>query len=278
MFKVILKKGNHKFSNQWIYITLSMGMHLVILIIFFKISLKITEYPSKKTIRIEYFHLVEPYPSLFTETTLESKPETTSKPNLIEKSTDKKKLSNKLKTNKNTNFYNAISKQEKIRQNAEPIKEEKVLTPKEEEVLTSKDMATIGDKNPQRKLSNLENEGLSNLENGKLNGFFSQKSNELLSENKPLPSNSLFSLPKRISGEPPSYTEEARKAGIEGIVEIKVLINEEGEIKNIQILKSIPILDEVVIKAVKKWRFKPAFKDGKPLSWYHVLRFTFKLQ
>jgi len=62
------------------------------------------------------------------------------------------------------------------------------------------------------------------------------------------------------------YPEEARKKGVEGIVVVRIEIDEEGRVKEVVVLSSPdPLLSSAAIEAVKKFRFKPANRKGKPV-------------
>ncbi len=65
----------------------------------------------------------------------------------------------------------------------------------------------------------------------------------------------------------PAYTNEARKNKIQGVVVLLVTVTLEGRVGNIRLVKSPDqSLSEKAIEAVKEWRFKPATKDGVPLT------------
>jgi TonB family protein len=62
------------------------------------------------------------------------------------------------------------------------------------------------------------------------------------------------------------YTEEARRAKIEGYVVLSVTVTETGEVAAVTVIKGLGKgLDENAIDAVKTWKFKPGMKDGKPV-------------
>lgn len=64
----------------------------------------------------------------------------------------------------------------------------------------------------------------------------------------------------------PEYSEQARKAMLQGTVVLEVVVDTTGKTRNIKLLRSLGLgLDEEAIKAVEHWRFKPATKDGKPI-------------
>lgn len=58
---------------------------------------------------------------------------------------------------------------------------------------------------------------------------------------------------------PPEYTEEARRAGLQGEVLLSVEVDERGSPASIQIVRSLDAgLDQKAVEAVGKWRFRPA--------------------
>jgi TonB family protein len=76
----------------------------------------------------------------------------------------------------------------------------------------------------------------------------------------------------------PDYPEAAQRAGREGVVVIKAVIDEQGKVTNPQILRSLdPILDEVALAAVRRWRFRPAIRLGKPVRVNYILTVDFRL-
>jgi TonB family protein len=76
--------------------------------------------------------------------------------------------------------------------------------------------------------------------------------------------------PELIKQVDPVYPDEARKAGIEGIVILEAKADEEGNVSDARILRSIPALDQAALDAVKQWKYEPMLIDGKP----HKIVFT----
>ena len=71
------------------------------------------------------------------------------------------------------------------------------------------------------------------------------------------------SLPTVLSKFPAVYTEDARKAGIQGTVQLTLLVDETGKAQAIRVEHSLePGLDQEAIKAVRRWRFHPGEQDG----------------
>ena len=72
--------------------------------------------------------------------------------------------------------------------------------------------------------------------------------------------------PALISKVEPEYSEEARKAKYQGTVLLYVEVDTAGRAQNVRVLHSLGLgLDEKAIEAVKKWKFRPGCKDGKPV-------------
>lgn len=84
--------------------------------------------------------------------------------------------------------------------------------------------------------------------------------------------------PVKTSGADPSYTEIARRARIEGVVIVQAIVNKEGIVENVKVLKGLPMgLDQSAVDAVKRWRFEPATLHGKPVDVYYTLTVNFQL-
>lgn len=84
--------------------------------------------------------------------------------------------------------------------------------------------------------------------------------------------------PRKIQAAPPSYTEAARKEGIEGVVILRALINERGSVEDVEVLRGLPLgLSETAIAALKQWTFEPATLEGEPVAVYYNLTFRFRL-
>jgi len=79
--------------------------------------------------------------------------------------------------------------------------------------------------------------------------------------------------PEVISYYPPAYPNNLRRRGIEGKVQIKALIDKEGDVIEILIDTSsgYQSFDQNAIEAILKWKFKPAYySNEKRLSWVFI--------
>lgn len=85
--------------------------------------------------------------------------------------------------------------------------------------------------------------------------------------------------PEKLVAPQPVYTEIARKARIQGVVIVQAIIDREGNVTNVKVLKGLPMgLEEAAVDAIKQWKFKPATLNGKPVTVYFNLTVNFKLQ
>jgi len=78
----------------------------------------------------------------------------------------------------------------------------------------------------------------------------------------------------------PAYTQQARKAKFEGVVQIQAVIGPDGRATDIKVLKKVGYgLEDVSVKTVQNWRFKPALgPDGKPVAVLAPIEVTFRLR
>jgi len=72
----------------------------------------------------------------------------------------------------------------------------------------------------------------------------------------------IIRAPQRIVNVTPVYPAIAREAHAQGLVIIEATIDERGNVARAQILKSIPLLDEAALAAVRQWKFTPTMLNG----------------
>lgn len=76
----------------------------------------------------------------------------------------------------------------------------------------------------------------------------------------------------------PEYTEEARSAKYQGSVVLSVLVDSEGSVREVRVIRSLGLgLDEKAVEAVRQWKFKPAMKAGKPVPSTTTIELPFRL-
>ena len=83
----------------------------------------------------------------------------------------------------------------------------------------------------------------------------------------------------RVLSKPePTYTEQARSAGVSGTVILRAVFTAYGTVENILIVRSLPGgLTARCIEAARRIKFTPATKDGKPVSTFMELQYNFNV-
>lgn len=77
----------------------------------------------------------------------------------------------------------------------------------------------------------------------------------------------------------PRYTEPARRAGIEGVVILELIIDTEGRVESVNALRGLPLgLTKSAIDAVKQWQFEASTYKGNPVSVRYILTINFNLR
>ena len=85
--------------------------------------------------------------------------------------------------------------------------------------------------------------------------------------------------PVPLSTAQPEYSDDGRKARIQGTVELLIVVNSDGTVKFDSVRKSLGYgLDQKAIDAVRKWKFVPSKKDGKPVASYVSVLVNFSLR
>jgi protein TonB len=76
----------------------------------------------------------------------------------------------------------------------------------------------------------------------------------------------------------PDYPPIARVAGVEGIVLLHLLIDEDGQVKDVRVLDGPEMLREAAVAAARQGRFKPAQNQNRPVpAWVQVpMRFSLR--
>ena len=94
--------------------------------------------------------------------------------------------------------------------------------------------------------------------------------------------------PRRVGGElqapalihrvEPDYPGVAVVGKVSGTVILEATVNEAGMVTDVKVLRSIILLDQAAIKAVKQWRYQPLVLNGQPVPFILVVTVTFTLR
>lgn len=97
--------------------------------------------------------------------------------------------------------------------------------------------------------------------------------------NRAMDDGSVDTPPKVRKRSPIVYPELARRQGVSGYVEMNVLIDEEGNVEDINIVDSKPkeIFDLTADSTMRAWKFEPATYNGKKVKVWAMQKIVFKL-
>jgi TonB family protein len=73
-----------------------------------------------------------------------------------------------------------------------------------------------------------------------------------------------ISQPIPLNNVEAEFSDEARRAKYQGVCLISVIVDAQGNPQNPRVVRALGMgLDEKALEAVRKYKFKPAMKDGK---------------
>jgi TonB family protein len=84
--------------------------------------------------------------------------------------------------------------------------------------------------------------------------------------------------PVKIKDAKPEYPQDAKDAGVQGIVILDATIDEQGDVANVRVVRSVPMLDQAAMDAVREWKFQPALLNGKPVAVIVTMTVNFTLK
>jgi protein TonB len=89
----------------------------------------------------------------------------------------------------------------------------------------------------------------------------------------------LDQAPRAVVKMPPQYPFKAREKGIEGVVQVKILVKEDGTVGEVLIMDARPpdTFEDAVLMSVPRWRFEPGVVGGKKVTSWVVTALHFKL-
>jgi TonB family protein len=74
------------------------------------------------------------------------------------------------------------------------------------------------------------------------------------------------SEPVPLSTPQPEYSDDGRKARVQGTVVLSIIVNPDGTVRFDNVTRSLGYgLDQKAIEAIRRWKFTPGKKDGKPV-------------
>jgi len=84
--------------------------------------------------------------------------------------------------------------------------------------------------------------------------------------------------PALLTKTDPDYSEDARKARLQGTVLLRIEVDTQGQPRNVTVRQGLGLgLDDQAVNAVKKWKFRPGRVNGKPVAVVAYVEVNFRL-
>lgn len=80
-----------------------------------------------------------------------------------------------------------------------------------------------------------------------------------------------------VSKVAPDYPADAKQARIQGTVVMKVIVDKEGNVANIQLISGHPLLAPAAIEALKQWKYRPYLLNRMPVEIETQVQVSFTL-
>jgi protein TonB len=74
-----------------------------------------------------------------------------------------------------------------------------------------------------------------------------------------------IAAPRKIGDVTPVYPSLAQQAHVKGVVILEAVIDARGNVTDVHVLRSVPLLDQAAIDAVRQWRYTAALLNGRPV-------------
>ena len=72
--------------------------------------------------------------------------------------------------------------------------------------------------------------------------------------------------PEKVVDVPAVYPDAARARRLSGSVLVEFVIDANGTVSQVRVLKSSPPFDDAAVSAVRQWQFKPTLLNGRAVS------------
>jgi protein TonB len=83
--------------------------------------------------------------------------------------------------------------------------------------------------------------------------------------------------PRKIVDFRPVYPDLARKARVEGTVILESVLDTSGNVTQLRVIRSVPLLDQAALDAVRQWKYTPTIYGGRPVSVLMTITIRFTL-
>lgn len=82
--------------------------------------------------------------------------------------------------------------------------------------------------------------------------------------------------PRLLKSPPPELPEEAVKGWLHGLVVVEYAVDAQGRVVEATALRGDAPLTDAAVAAIRKWRYEPLVRDGRPTPFIKTLRLNFQ--
>ena len=84
--------------------------------------------------------------------------------------------------------------------------------------------------------------------------------------------------PTKVRHVPPVYPPAARQMRAQGVVILEAVIGTTGDVETVRVIRSVALLDDAAIAAVRQWRYTPTLLNDLPVPVVMTVTVNFTLQ
>jgi protein TonB len=84
--------------------------------------------------------------------------------------------------------------------------------------------------------------------------------------------------PALIERVDPVYPAAALAMGLEGRVILEAIVDEEGRVIDVRVVRSADVFDKAALASVRQWRYAPVLIDGRPVKFILTVVVSFTIQ
>jgi periplasmic protein TonB len=95
---------------------------------------------------------------------------------------------------------------------------------------------------------------------------------------EPIRLHSGMTAPVKVVDVAPVYPAMARAAHVRGVVILEAVLNTQGAVESVKVLRSLPMLDQAAVGAVQQWRYTPGLLNGRAVPVVMTVTVNFTLQ
>ena len=94
----------------------------------------------------------------------------------------------------------------------------------------------------------------------------------------PLRAGIQIEAPRKIRHVDPTYPKLAEQTGVSGMVILECVIDREGRIADVRVLKGHALLNPAAVDAVREWTYRPSLRNGVPVPVIMTVTVRFEMR